>query len=109
MFSYLLGKDHHVCVQGENSFSLERFARAFATGMIAFLLAVGMHLPALAACPPAEKLKMDIERLTRRTVEILSVRPSALPSLCEIVTLSDSQKQVFYTDTSNAIIRYMAN
>jgi thiol:disulfide interchange protein DsbC len=59
-------------------------------------------VPALAQCPPTAKIKADIERLTRKNAEVLSLGPSPVAPLCEVVVKSEGQNKIFYVDPSGS-------
>jgi thiol:disulfide interchange protein DsbC len=77
--------------------------KCFSASFFSFWLGAIFCFQAMAEeCPPAAKVKADIERLTRKKTEVLSVRPSSVASLCEVVIQSDGQNKVVYTDTSGS-------
>lgn len=85
---------------------MSRFGNSILVGFVFLLLTAAFFSQALAACPSAEKIKSNIERLAHKKVFVLSIGPSAVSSLCEVVVNSDSQNQVFYTDLSGTLFLF---
>ncbi|MCF8049719.1 MAG: DsbC family protein [Desulfobacterales bacterium] len=82
---------------------IDKLSVLILASFLAFLVLAGPFSPAMAECPPAERLKADIERVTNQKTEIVAIRPSAVPSLCEVVVFNGSQNGIFYTDTTGEL------
>ncbi len=54
----------------------------------------------LAQCPPQHKVETGIQIVTKRKLEIVSIKPSPAPGLCQVVIKMKGRKRILYTDAT---------
>lgn len=66
--------------------------------VVCVFLIAGSAAAALAGCPTQAQVKENLERLTHSPAEIVEIRESALPGICEVAFRQRSRLQIAYTD-----------
>ncbi len=81
---------------------MTRFSNTFC---ILFLLALVMMFIASASqsfagtCPEKAKMQTIIKNTFHRPIDVLDVKPSQMPGLCEVQVKFQNQKRIIYSDT----------